>query len=152
MAAAAPPITKRAFPVIIGIAPADELLVPTAMDFVASKNCASVVDVEVTDGLAVLDGVDVDLVTDDVEEGTLVVDTVELGRTKLPAVTVTTWLAAARALPPSVKVVVALAAVEVMVPRAPASDLLHSPWSDAVITHPTSTVLAGSSDAVGRWE
>jgi len=122
------------------------------MDFVASKKSTSA---EVGVGIAKLPSlrgvVDVGLAIVDVEEVTSVVDTVEDGMTRLPAVMVTAWLAL-KAEPPLVKVVVALAAVEVIVPRLPARDLLHSPWSEAVITHPTSTVLAGSSDAVGRWE
>ena len=134
------------------MAPAFEVLVLTTMDFVASKNSASV---EVADGFAKLpslrEGVDVGLTTVEVDEEDLVVDTVEVGMTRLPAVMVTAWLPR-RSEPPLVKVVVALAAVEVIVPNVPSRDLLHSPWSDAVMTHPTSTVLAGSSDAVGRWE
>ena len=121
-----------------------------AMDFVASKNLTSV---EVAEGFAkvpsLIAGVEVDLITVEVEEVTLVVDTVEVGITRLPAVMVTVCLSS-KPEPPLVKVVVALAAVEVIVPSAPSKVLLHSPWSDAVITHPTSTVLAGSSDAVGR--
>jgi len=78
-----------------------------------------------------------------------VVDDAVVGTTSFPPVMVTAC--PPKSVPLLVKVVVAVAAVEVIVPRVAARDLLHSPWS-AVILHPTSTVRSGSSEAVGLWE
>jgi len=162
-AAATPPTTHCAFPVIIGIPPV-LLLVFCAVVF-ALVNCVDVV----TFGFALVDSANVVLEKEAVELVTFATKLVELndalelelaevivaveeavvGVTRWPAVIVTSWPPSSD--PPLVNVVCALVDAEVMVPRTALMDLLHVPWSE-VMVQPTSMTPLGSSDAVAVCE